>query len=223
MQPAEPTQPLSQDLFISTGRRRVLGTLGMTGLALAASSTHADAFINRRKNEAPVVTVDSGQASSSARVDLSQLPADWVRLQGRNLHSYAAYVDSLKLRTIRTQDVLAAHARQRGGVWNQLPPRQWWRRMGYTLRVVERVALEMNEPVSEIVSAYRSPAYNARCGGRRGSWHQANLALDVRLVSRPSRVTAVTRNLRDQGLFKGGVGSYRNFTHIDARGENINW
>ncbi len=139
------------------------------------------------------------------------------------IQAYAAYIDGLKLRTIRTQDVVAAHARQRGGVWNQIPPRKWWNRMRYTLRVVERVALEMNEPVTDIVSAYRSPAYNARCGGRRGSWHQANLALDVRLVSRPSRVTAVTRSLRDQGLFKGGVGSYRNFTHIDARGQNINW
>jgi hypothetical protein len=223
MYPEEPAQSQSEATQIQTGRRRVLTTLGLTGLAFAASSTDASAFINRRKNDVPVVTVETAQKSSLAGVNLSQLPADWVRTQGGNLHAYANFVDSLKLRTIRTQDVVAAHARQRSGVWNQLPPRQWWRRMGYTLRVVERVALEMNEPVTEIVSAYRSPAYNARCGGRRGSWHQANLAVDVRLVSRPSRVTAVTRSLRDQGLFKGGVGSYRNFTHIDARGENINW
>jgi len=222
MYPEEPAHSSSESIFLPTGRRRVLGTLGLTGLALASSATDASAFI-RRSNGEPTVTVDSSSRSALAGVDTSRLPADWVRLQGRNIHSYAAFVDSLKLRTIRTQDVIAAHARQRGGVWNQIPPRQWWRRMGYTLRVVERVALEMNEPVTEIVSAYRSPSYNARCGGRRGSWHQANLALDVRLVSRPSRVTAVTRSLRDQGLFKGGVGSYRNFTHIDARGQNINW
>ncbi len=220
-----PEEPIASDptLFeIPTGRRRILTTFGWTGMALIASQTPAAAFLPRRKDDQPRVTIQAA-GSPQPQVDLSRFPADWVRQQGGNLPAYVRYIDSLKLRTIRTEDVVAVHARQRGGVWNQLPPRQWWPRMGYTLRVVERVALEMNEPVTDIVSAYRSPAYNARCGGKRGSWHQANLALDVRLVSRPSRVTAVTRSLRDQGMFKGGVGSYRNFTHIDARGENINW
>lgn len=223
MQPEVFSQSQFESVHMPIGRRRVLTTLGLTGLALGASSADASAFLSRRRNDVPIVKVDSNAKSALAGVDVSRLPADWVRLQERNLYAYANYIDSLKLRTIHTQDVVSSHARQRGGVWNQLPPRQWWRRMAYTLRVVERVALEMNEPVTDIVSAYRSPAYNARCGGRRGSWHQANLALDVRMVSRPSRVTQVARGLRDQGLFKGGVGSYRNFTHIDARGQNINW
>jgi hypothetical protein len=33
----------------------------------------------------------------------------------------------------------------------------------------------------------------------------------------------VARNLRDRGLFKGGIGGYWNFTHIDSRGENMDW
>jgi len=212
---------------IPTGRRRAIATLGMGGLAMALSTGHADAFLNRRGKEEPTVTVQTGQSGAAkpahSGYNASSLPSEWVRRQGRNLDAYANFIDSLRLRTIRTHDVIAAHSRKRGDVWNEIPPRQWWRRMGYTLRVVERVALEMNEPVTEIVSAYRTPAYNSRCGGRRGSWHQANLALDVRMVSRPARVAAVTRHLRDLGMFKGGVGSYRNFTHIDARGQNINW
>jgi len=40
---------------------------------------------------------------------------------------------------------------------------------------------------------------------------------------RASLVTSTARNLRDRGLFKGGVGGYWNFTHIDTRGENMNW
>lgn len=206
------------------GRRTALGRLGVGGLALVAGMTNADAFLSRKQN-VPNVTVVGGDDAKPvlSGLDLNQLPPDWVRIHQSEIRAYSNFIDGLNLRTIRTQDVVEAHARKRGGVWNQLPPRQWWKRMGYTLRVVERVALEMNEPVTEIVSAYRSPSYNARCGGRRGSWHQANLALDVRMVSRPSRVSSVARSLRDQGLFKGGVGSYRNFTHIDARGRNINW
>lgn len=218
----KPPHEFSQSSILHD-RRGVLGVLSMGSLALAVGTSNANAFLTR-KQPTPSVTVVGGRTGTSlSGVNLSQLPPDWVRLNQREIQSYAAFIDSLKLRTIHTQDVVEAHARKRGNVWNQLPPRQWWKRMGYTLRVVERVALEMNEPVTEIVSAYRSPSYNARCGGRRGSWHQANLALDVRMVSRPSRVSAVARSLRDQGLFKGGVGSYRNFTHIDARGQNINW
>lgn len=219
----EETTPSCSPIFQTmTGRRQIITTLGMTGLALAATSSNASAFLSGGNNNGPRVTVGS-RTPELTGLDESALPAEWVRSQGRNLRAYANFIDSLSLRTIKTQEVIAVHARQRGGVWNELPPRKWWRRMGYTLRVVERIALEMNEPVTDIVSAYRSPAYNARCGGRRGSWHQANAALDVRLVSSPSRVTAVSRKLRDDGLFRGGVGSYRNFTHIDARGQNVNW
>lgn len=204
-------------------RRQLIGKLGFTGIAFATSALTANAAKTRKTTPTPKVVVSTPEPSPLAGVKWNDLPAEWVRLNHQHVQAYARYIDSLKLRTIRTQDVVAAHAQQRSGVWNQLPPRQWWNRMGYTLRVVERVALEMNEPVTQIVSAYRCPPYNVRCGGKKGSWHQANLALDVKLVSRPSRVAAVTRSLRDQGLFKGGVGSYRNFTHIDARGQNLNW
>ena len=96
--------------------------------------------------------------------------------------------------------------------------------MGYTLRVADRVALEMNVSEVEIISAYRCPAYNAHCeGAKSGSWHQANVAVDVKFPGRASRVAAAARNLRNRGLFRGGVGGYWNFTHIDSRGENMDW
>jgi hypothetical protein len=37
-----------------------------------------------------------------------------------------------------------------------------WRLMVPTLRVIDRLCQEMEQPVTEIVSAYRCPAYNAR-------------------------------------------------------------
>ena len=128
------------------------------------------------------------------------------------------------MRNISAQDVISAHAKERGHVWNTLPPRQWWTRMGYTLRVIDRISSEMNIPVKEIVSAYRSPQYNARCiGAKAHSWHQANIAVDVKFDTSARNVTKAARSLRDRGLFKGGVGSYYSFTHIDTRGTNVNW
>lgn len=162
--------------------------------------------------------------SSSPSKNVGGFPEEWVRLQGRNLKDYTNYLNSLKLRNISAQDVIAAHAKERGSVWNMLPPREWWTRMGYTLRVIDRVSSEMRTPVKEIVSAYRTPAYNTRCGGaRRQSWHQANVAVDVQFDTSARNVTSAARSLRDRGLFKGGVGSYSSFTHIDTRGQNVNW
>lgn len=219
----------SSDTLIS--RRNVIGTLGAATAALCATSGTASAAWNwGSKDDVPVVKVKT--IPSDARVgkdsapsqNIGGFPEEWVRLQGRNLKDYTNYLNSLKLRNISAQDVITAHAKERGSVWNMLPPRQWWSRMGYTLRVIDRVSSEMRTPVKEIVSAYRSPAYNSRCGGaRRQSWHQANVAVDVKFDTSARNVSSATRSLRDRGLFKGGVGSYSSFTHIDTRGQNVNW
>lgn len=230
----EPTTPLPQisgnpsDSFIS--RRKVIGTLGIAGTALCASSIQASAGWFGKKDELPIVKVQALPSDSrvsrttSPSRNIGGFPEEWVRMQGRNITDYAAYLNTLKMRNISAQDVIAAHAKERGTVWNTLPPRQWWTRMGYTLRVIDRISSEMNIPVKEIVSAYRRPEYNARCGGaKEHSWHQANVAVDVQFDTSAQNVTAAARSLRDRGLFKGGVGSYPTFTHIDTRGQNVNW
>lgn len=211
--------------FIS--RRGVIGKLGLATTALVASSSVASAgLFGSNKEDIKVVKVrDTGTGSKSKPSQkIGGFDQEWVRLEGRNLTNYVDYINSLKLKNISAQDVIAAHAKKRGNVWNRLPPRKWWTRMGYTLRVVDRVSSSMNTPVKEIVSAYRVPQYNARCSGaKKQSWHQANVAVDVRLDTSARQVTAAARSLRDRGLFKGGVGSYSSFTHIDTRGTNVNW
>lgn len=212
---SQPSTDPTSSILTLPNRRTWIGRMGLTGLAFAFSQTHAAAFVGNRRTSV---------STARPAIDLSSLPAEWVRREGALLNEYTHYLAALKLRRVGILQVLSAHAKERGGVWNSLPPRHWWNRMGYTLRVVDRIGNELNSPVSEILSAYRSPAYNARCSGARtGSWHQANVAVDVKFPVRASTVTATTRNLRDRGLFKGGVGSYGNFTHIDTRGQNINW
>ena len=200
-----------------TTRRGALGVLSAGGLAFFGSASPAAAFFFGRSRTQQV------QQAVEA-MDFSDLPADWVRLQGQHLHDYAGYLSGLRLKTLTPMQVIEAHAKRRGSVWNSLPPKSMWRNMAPTLKAVDRVAVELNQPVREVVSAYRSPAYNARCpGAKRGSWHQANVAVDVRFASRPSTVSAMARHLRDRGVFKGGVGRYYGFTHIDTRGTNADW
>jgi hypothetical protein len=39
----------------------------------------------------------------------------------------------------------------------------------------------------------------------------------------PSVVAQTARTLRSRGVFRGGVGRYSTFTHIDTRGQNVDW
>lgn len=193
----------------TVSRRSALYTFGLTGLALAASST-------------PVKAAYLQKFPSS--VDLSELPSEWSRQQGSALGEYARYISMIGLTRITVRQVIDAHAKEHQGVWNAIPAKMWWPQIVPTLRVIDRVAAQLDMPVGEIISAYRAPAYNKRCpGAKSGSWHQANVAVDVKFQISPSTVTALTRNLRDRGLFRGGVGGYSTFTHIDTRGVNVNW
>jgi hypothetical protein len=227
--PEEPHHPLLSEAAM-LDRRSVMGGLGLAGLGLLFSSTAADAVALQKGAEmAPKVIVQTKKQGTSPvaelpQIDLSDLPEQWLESQGPSLPSYARYLTGLKLKSISPRQVIEAHAKSKFYVWNTLPPKRWWTRMGYTLRVADRIALEMNVKEVEVISAYRSPAYNANCEGAKvGSWHQANVAVDVKFPVRPGKVAAAARNLRERGLFKGGVGGYWNFTHIDTRGQNINW
>lgn len=222
------------DLTTNSGlirRRAVLGQLGIAGLGLLAASSEAMGFISKKPAErSPRVTVPTASSHTAPQPVVQSysafpdLPEEWARIHGPQAADYLRYLNSLNLVRISPKQVIECHAKSKCGIWNSLPPKVWWRRMGYVLRVVDRIGKEMNVNQIEIISAYRAPGYNANCrGARAGSWHQANVAVDVKFPVRASKVTATARELRDLGLFRGGVGGYWNFTHIDARGQNINW
>lgn len=221
------THTTDETEFSPISRRRLISGASLAGLAWLGSSVLGSA-VTRGPN-VNVVTARSRGAAPAAQAPVSSsaladLPEEWLVAHGKLAGEYFRYLNSLKLKSISAEQVIEAHAKQKGGVWNRIPAKIGWRRMAYTLKVTDRIAQEMNVSDVEIISAFRSPEYNARCrGARTHSWHQHNLAVDVKFPVRASKVTAMARQLRDEGLFRGGVGGYWNFTHIDARGENINW
>jgi len=221
-----PNEPATTTPFspLPTDRRRVIGTLGLAGLGLVTSSISAKADSAPRVNVQTTSRTAQPLVQPAGRIDLTELPPEWAHSQGSLLPEYARYLSTLKLRNISAAQVIEAHAKSKSSVWNVLPPKVWWARMGYTLRVADRIAMEMGVRQVEVVSAYRCPAYNSHCeGAKYGSWHQANVAVDVKFPIAASQVTKTARELRDLGLFRGGVGGYSDFTHIDSRGQNVNW
>lgn len=197
-------------------RRGALGTLGAGALALLGSTGSASAFFSRK----PKITI----VTATPPLDFSDLPQEWVTRQGSELKAYSDFLASLRLQRLTPHQVIAAHAKKRGSVWNALPPRAYWRQMAPTLRVIDRLSIQLGHPVKEIVSAYRAPSYNARCpGAKSGSYHQVNVAIDVQFPVAPSVVAQTARAMRSKGVFRGGVGRYPTFTHVDTRGQNADW
>jgi len=152
------------------------------------------------------------------------LPSDWLATLGSKATDYVAFIEKLRLRFLPVAKVIEPHLKQHGSVRNSLPPSELWKNMPATLLVADKIAERLDESVVEVISAYRSPAYNATCpGGKTHSQHLRNGALDLVFRSSPSKVAEVARDLRSQGVFKGGVGLYPDFTHVDTRGYNADW
>lgn len=73
-----------------------------------------------------------------------------------------------------------------------------------------------------VVSGYRTPAYNKRCGGVKNSQHLKALAADIQVAGiGPKKLNAIVKKFMDDRLKEtgrgGGVGWYKTFTHVDIR------
>lgn len=91
------------------------------------------------------------------------------------------------------------------------------RAMAWVLQIL-RGTLFDNRPMT-ITNGYRTPLdfYRLRKQGHdpaANSWHNAGLAADFVVKGLPA--AQVQQRLRDHG-WKGGLGTGRNFTHIDLR------
>lgn len=190
-------------------RRRFIGVAGAATAGFLCALEDADAAL-----------FNFGYSASPVQ----GIPAAWVKAKGADVNRYANYVKGLRLRNITPRMVLAPHFKTRGRVANTLPPRSAWKKMGPTLKVIDRLSSEMGVPVKSILSAYRSPRYNRAVRGKSRSYHMQNLALDIKFHGASSwRVASVARYLRKKGKFEGGVGRYSSFVHVDTRGYNVDW
>lgn len=152
----------------------------------------------------------------------AQRPAP-LTLDGDGL-AYESFLDGLGLRHIRPMEMIRPHFNIRGSVCNSLPPRDAWKNIAPTLRVADELRQQLGSRLHTILSAYRSPAYNAVCpGAAPNSFHVRNMALDLAFDCPPAEVAKAAEALRDKGFFKGGIGRYPTFTHIDTRGYQADW
>ena len=106
---------------------------------------------------------------------------------------------------------------------NSLPPAELCGNLVPTLHVLDELREFLGEPIT-LLSIYRSPAYNAQISGARYSQHLVNKAIDFKVKGiGPRAVRNRLLKMRAAGCFKGGVGVYPSFIHLDTRGRNATW
>lgn len=108
---------------------------------------------------------------------------------------------------------------------NTDPPEELWPNIVPTVRVLEALRTRLGKPII-LHSVYRSPAYNRAIGGATGSMHMQFRAVDFHIVdanSGPADWAATLRSMRSAGVFRGGIGAYATFVHVDTRSTNADF
>ena len=138
--------------------------------------------------------------------------------------TFADYFDSLGIKHFKSDEFTEYFHVHRRGVTNSEPARELWGNIVPTIKIVDQLRDFFGRPIT-LLSSYRSPAYNAAIGDAAPkSYHMRFQALDIAVAGKtPRQVFNQLMTWRDAGKFKGGLGLYNTFVHVDTRGYNATW
>lgn len=108
---------------------------------------------------------------------------------------------------------------------NTDPPEHLWENIRQTAQVLDALREKLGRSIV-LTSVYRSPKYNNSIGGENNSLHMKFNAIDFAVIGSPVGPTEWAKPLREMrsaNFFKGGIGVYSTFVHIDTRGVNADW
>lgn len=219
-EPEEGPPPSSEDTKPPRrlSRRVILAGLATTGLASTAGFLQTDAG-----DKSLARLKQFGLDLEDALANLTEVPRLSPRILA-HVTEYTEFINTLGLRYLSAEEIIRPHRNVRAGVANELPPKHMWNRIAPTLKIADEIRHQLGKSLLCINSAYRSPAYNAVCSGAASrSYHMKNCALDLMFEGGPEAASAVAAKIRDRGSFKGGIGTYATFIHIDTRGHNATW
>jgi N-acetylmuramoyl-L-alanine amidase len=169
--------------------------------------------------------VSVGQGFASGVTDES---LDMPESGGFPMADFRNFVASLGLRHISADELLfMGNSNAPGGSCagrNSFPPPTLWNNIGNTARMLDEIRHRLGVRVF-VNSGYRSASYNSCVGGESASLHMRFNAVDFRAESgTAAKWHSVARAVRASDLrFKGGIGKYNTFVHIDTRGTNADW
>jgi hypothetical protein len=160
------------------------------------------------KCSSPLPTVFKAKPPSAGKKP-ADAKADFQRL-----------LDDAGVRYFTADEVFYRGARDAKLQLNSDPPRGLWPSLLAVVKVADEARHRLGKGL-RINSAYRSPAYNRAIGGASASIHMKGAALD--LSGSPATLHRILQEMRSEGLFRGGIGRYKTFCHVDVRGKNADW
>jgi uncharacterized protein YcbK (DUF882 family) len=139
-------------------------------------------------------------------------------------YTFTEWFDSLGVKNFSATEFTEYFQVHRRGVTNSQPPPEMWANIIPTLQLVDELRTYLGKPIV-LLSSYRSPAYNRAIGDAAPkSYHMQFRALDIAVAGKsPRQVFDLLHQWRAQDKFKGGLGLYNSFVHIDTRGSNATW
>lgn len=140
------------------------------------------------------------------------------------LHTeFSRFVESWGLQHFEPHEFLVHVGDVRKGHQCKFPPKGLWKNLKSVALIVDELRKRLGKPIT-ITSAYRSEGYNKAIGGVSSSQHKQFKALDIKAKGlSPRRIHAELLKMRNEGKFKGGLGLYGGFVHVDTRGRNSSW
>ena len=105
---------------------------------------------------------------------------------------------------------------------NAIPERNLWTNILPAIKAADEIRERIGRPIT-ILSGYRNQRYNQLIGGASKSLHMEFKALDLTAKMSIPELARVAKQVRELGIFVGGVGIYNGFVHIDCRGKNTDW
>lgn len=169
--------------------------------------------------EVEAVDLDDGAETAA----LTPPPA----LKTEELESrFAAEFDSWGIRYFKAHELLYLGARNSSPNSpafgkNHLPPEELWQNIKPTIKVLDALRHRIGAPI-QVLSLYRSPAYNAAIGGATKSMHMRFNAIDFFVKNttlNPAQWADMLKQMQVQGEFNGWIGIYPSFVHVDTRGD----
>jgi len=187
----------------------ILARLGSAEALVASDENEADETITA--TDSPVTT----SSAMAARGDFDRAEFD-------------AFIASLSLRNFSAGEFLAmggSNGNPNSSCYqrNTPPPQALWPNIIETARVLDEVRERLGVSIT-LSSVYRNESYNSCIGGASLSQHKRFNACDFTASGKsPREVTKALFKLRGEGFFRGGIGIYQSFTHVDTRGHNAEW
>jgi N-acetylmuramoyl-L-alanine amidase len=138
------------------------------------------------------------------------------------IREFQSFLDRNQIEHFTAREVLFLGASNSWLKLNTVPDPSLWPNILPALAAADELRRRLGKPI-QILSAYRNPAYNRAIGGARNSQHAQFRALDLTAKVPIPELARLAKQIRQEKIFTGGLGTYPGFIHLDSRPTNADW